>query len=121
LRILLVEDHKDTARIMARLLEQLDYEIKTADSLAAARKLTAIHSFDLVVSDLGLPDGSGNDLMRELREKYALKGIALTGWGMEEDVRATVEAGFDRHLTKPINFQSLVSAIREVAQGMEHR
>jgi light-regulated signal transduction histidine kinase (bacteriophytochrome)/ActR/RegA family two-component response regulator len=121
LRILLVEDHKDTARIMARLLEQLDYEIKTADSLAAARKLTAIHSFDLVVSDLGLPDGSGNDLMRELREKYAIKGIALTGWGMEEDVRATVEAGFDRHLTKPINFQSLVSAIREVAQGMEHR
>lgn len=121
LRILLVEDHKDTARIMARLLEQLDYEIKTADSVAAARKLTSIHSFDLIVSDLGLPDGSGNDLMRELRGKHAIKGIALTGWGMEEDVRATVEAGFDRHLTKPVNFQSLVAAIREVAQGQERR
>ena len=117
LRILLVEDHKDTAQIMARLLEQLDYEIKTADSIAAARKLTAVYSFDLVVSDLGLPDGSGNDLMRELRGKHAMKGIALTGWGMEEDVRATVEAGFDRHLTKPVNFQSLVAAIREVVQG----
>ena len=98
---------------MSRLLEQLNYEIKTAESLEAARKLTAMYSFDLVVSDLGLPDGSGNDLMRELRDRYGMKGIALTGWGMEEDVRATVEAGFDRHLTKPIDFQSLVAAIRE--------
>ena len=113
-RILLVEDHKDTARVMARLLEQLQYEIRTADSLAAARKLVAGYSFDLVISDLGLPDGSGNDLMRELRGTRGMRGIALTGWGMEEDVAQSRDAGFDRHLTKPVDFASLQAAIRAI-------
>ena len=117
LRILLVEDHKDTAKVMARLLEQANYEIRTADSIDAARRLVAGHAFDLVISDLGLPDGNGTDLMVELRARHGIKGIALTGWGMEDDVRRSREAGFDRHLTKPVNFQALKAAIREVTAG----
>jgi light-regulated signal transduction histidine kinase (bacteriophytochrome) len=113
LKILLVEDHKDTARVMSRLLGQ-DHEVQIADSIAAARALAAKRAFDLVISDLGLPDGSGNDLMRELRARYRLKGIALTGWGMEDDIRASKEAGFACHLTKPVNFKSLTAAIRDV-------
>jgi two-component system CheB/CheR fusion protein len=114
LRILLVEDHEDTARVMTRLLAQVGYDVETARGIAAARALVSNRPFDLVISDLGLPDGSGNDLMRELRDRHGLKGIALTGWGMEEDVRGAHEAGFARHLTKPVNFQALRAAIRDV-------
>jgi CheY-like chemotaxis protein len=113
-RILLVEDHQDTARVMARLLKQLKYEVETAENIALALKLASTTSFDLVISDLGLPDGSGNDLMRQLRAKHGLRGIALTGWGMEDDMQKSKEAGFERHLTKPVDFQSLQVAIREV-------
>jgi CheY-like chemotaxis protein len=67
--------------------------------------------FDLVLSDLGLPDGSGLDLMRHLRDRYGLAGIALTGYGMEEDIRRGREAGFVDHLVKPITFQKLADAI----------
>jgi CheY-like chemotaxis protein len=68
------------------------------------------------VSDLGLPDGSGHDLMRELKSRYGLSGIALSGYGMEEDVHQSREAGFDRHLTKPVSIQVLAAAIRESAK-----
>ena len=68
------------------------------------------------LSDLGLPDGSGLDLMRELAGRTALRGIALSGYGMEEDVRQSLEAGFAKHLTKPVNLQALQAALREVAR-----
>ena len=70
---------------------------------------------DLVLSDIGLPDGSGLDLMAELSRRYGLRGIALTGYGMEDDVARSREAGFARHLTKPVNLEQLETAIRQVA------
>lgn len=112
--ILLVEDHSDTARVMARLLMQFGYDVQIAQNLATARAAAQSRTFDVVISDLGLPDGSGNDLMQELRDMYQIKGIALTGWGMEEDIRRSKEAGFSRHITKPVDFQSLQAAIRAV-------
>ena len=121
LRILLVEDHADTAEAVAELLRLLGHEVTVALTLAAGLAAAEeIHSrgpcgIDLVVSDLGLPDGSGLDLMRELAARYGLKGIALSGYGMEEDLRRSREAGFERHLTKPINFQALQAVLREVA------
>jgi PAS domain S-box-containing protein len=119
--ILLVEDHADTAAAMSELLRQLGHEVAVADSVAAALAVAGhIQSggegIDLVISDLGLPDGSGLDLMRDLSRRYGLKGIALSGYGMEEDLRRSREAGFEKHLTKPINFQSLQAVLREVAQ-----
>lgn len=118
LRILLVEDHEDTAQAMADLLGLMGHEVTLAGSVAAALAAAeAVHErgIDLVVSDLGLPDGSGQDLMRELIRLYGWKGIALSGYGMEEDVRRSREAGFARHLTKPVDLDTLRAAIRQVA------
>lgn len=117
-RILLVEDHESTARVMVRLLNILGHEVQSADSVQGALKAADEHSFDMVISDLGLPDGTGLDLMRTLREKYAaLRGIALTGYGMVEDQEASLAAGFDRHMTKPVDLEKLASLIREMASS----
>ena len=121
LRLLLVEDHPDTAEAMADLLRALGHEVRVAGTVAqglatAAATLEAGESIDLVISDLGLPDGTGMDLMRELVARYGLRGIALSGYGTEEDVRRSLEAGFTRHLTKPVNFQALEAVILEAAR-----
>ncbi|HEX4961840.1 MAG TPA: PAS domain S-box protein [Thermoanaerobaculia bacterium] len=123
LHVLLVEDHEDTAEAMADLLRLLGHEVTVAGSVAAALAAAgAVHDgasrrLDLVVSDLGLPDGSGHDLMRQLAERHALRGIALSGYGMEEDVHRSHEAGFLRHLTKPVDLQALKAAIQQAAEG----
>ncbi len=114
-RILLVEDHEDTAEAMADLLSVRGHQVTVARSLAEARAAAAASPFDLLVSDLGLPDGSGHELMRELSARYGLRGIALSGYGMEEDLRKSREAGFKRHLIKPVSPQALESAIQQVA------
>jgi DNA-binding response OmpR family regulator len=85
---------------------------------AAAAAQESGATIDLVISDLGLPDGSGMDLMRELGRLYRLRGIALSGYGSEEDVRRSLEAGFARHLTKPVNFQALEAVIHETAEAV---
>lgn len=125
LRILLVEDHPDTAEAMADLLRLIGHQVVVAGSVTAALETAASllngddgeARIDLVVSDLGLPDGSGQDLMRELVRRYHLRGIAVSGYGMEEDVRRSHEAGFSRHLTKPVDLAALREAIRQVAGG----
>jgi two-component system CheB/CheR fusion protein len=110
-RILLVDDHADTLEITGLLLSNLSYEVHLAADVRSALELAAANRFDLVVSDLGLPDGSGFDLMQELRDRYGLKGIALSGYGMAEDVRLSHLAGFVEHLVKPVTFQTLQAAI----------
>jgi CheY-like chemotaxis protein len=119
LRILLVEDHADTAEAMADLLREMGHEVTVAGSVAGGLAAAASQAgrIDLVLSDLGLPDGTGLDLMAELHGRYGVKGIALSGYGMEEDVRKSLEAGFDRHLTKPVNLQALQTAIQATARG----
>jgi PAS domain S-box-containing protein len=119
LRILLVEDHADTAEAMADLLREMGHQVTVAGSVAGGLAAAASHDgrIDLVLSDLGLPDGTGLDLMTELHGRYGVKGIALSGYGMEEDVRKSLEAGFDRHLTKPVNLQALQTAIQDAARG----
>jgi len=117
LRILLVEDHPDTAEAMAELLRLLGHRVTVAGGVAAA--LAAAEGedgLDLVISDLGLPDGSGLDVMRRLSASRRLPGIALSGYGMEEDVRRSLEAGFDRHLTKPVTLQALEATIWQVVR-----
>ncbi|HEY5297544.1 MAG TPA: PAS domain S-box protein [Verrucomicrobiae bacterium] len=115
-RILLVEDHEPTRNALTNLLMRRHYKIRPAASIAEARAIAAREKFDFVISDIGLPDGSGNDLMAELRDLYGLKGIALTGYGMEQDIDRSLAAGFVSHLTKPIHMQALenVLAISEL-------
>jgi PAS domain S-box-containing protein len=113
--ILLVEDHADTLMIMSRVLKSLGFAVTTATTVAGALRAAASDSFDLLVSDIGLPDGSGLEIMRTVRERYGVRGIALSGFGQEEDVSRSREAGFSEHLVKPVNFQKLESVIRRVA------
>ncbi len=120
LRILLVEDHTDTREAIAELLRLYGHTIETADSVATAVAAVAEGggrcTFDLVISDLGLPDGSGLDLLREIRALCGdeVKAICLSGYGMEEDMRKSREAGFLAHLTKPVSLQELEAVLQRV-------
>jgi len=110
-RILLVEDHASTVDALTQLLVRRKYEVVVAKCLAEARALTRGEKFDLLISDIGLPDGNGYELMTELRGHNGLVGIALTGYGMEEDVDRSRKAGFFMQLTKPVSIQALDSAL----------
>jgi PAS domain S-box-containing protein len=112
LRILLVDDHKDTVRTLNLLLTRLGYAVVSAESVSEALKAANKSHFDLLVSDIGLPDGSGLDLIRRIRERQQIDGIALSGFGMEDDLRKSREAGFVDHLIKPINLDRLQAALR---------
>ena len=112
--LLLVEDHADTARVLSRILQNSGYQVAHADTVRRARELAESRRFDLVVSDLGLPDGSGLDLMQSLREAHGLRGIALSGFGTDEDRAASRAAGFAEHLTKPVDWPLLRDAIERL-------
>ena len=102
--ILLVEDHRDTLMAMTRLLRRIGHRVTGADSVAAAVAAADGNRFDVLVSDVDLPDGTGLDLMRQLTARPGarpLPGIALTGYGMESDLQQTRDAGFFAHLVKP--------------------
>jgi PAS domain S-box-containing protein len=114
-RILLVEDHADTRHVLARLLQSAGCAVTTAGSAREAMELADRAPFDLLVSDIGLPDGSGLDVMRYVKARHNLKGIALTGFGQDDDLARSSAAGFETHLTKPVNFQMLKEVIRRVA------
>jgi PAS domain S-box-containing protein len=109
--ILLVEDHVSTARMTVRLLRSWGHTVAHATSVREALRLAGSEHFDLIISDLGLPDGSGQELVRKLREQRPVRAIAISGYGMESDVQQSVEAGFIEHLTKPINATMLQEAI----------
>lgn len=109
LRLLLVEDHDSTRRLLTKLLQSFGHEIAPASCVAQAMALADTRDFDLIISDIGLPDGSGHDLMRKLRDRF--HGIALTGYGMEEDIQRSSDAGFLDHLTKPVDARKLEQAI----------
>ncbi|HEX4707727.1 MAG TPA: ATP-binding protein [Candidatus Udaeobacter sp.] len=113
-RVLLVDDHYDTCIGMKRMLERHGYEITVAHSAEQAVEKVHSEDFDLLISDIGLPDRSGYDLMREVRLKKDLPGIALSGFGSEQDVDQAKQAGFSEHLTKPINFERLQKTIEDV-------
>ena len=115
--ILVVEDHADSALMLTRLLKRAGYVVDAATCVEDAVTLAkneevAGTPFHLVLSDVGLPDATGYDLMRRLLENHRLKGIALSGYGQSDDVRKALDAGFSYHLTKPIDFDRLQEMIR---------
>jgi CheY-like chemotaxis protein len=117
-RILLVEDHRDTARALSRLLSMLGHQVSIAQTVSEALSLVdSPDRFDLMISDIGLPDGSGLDLMTQLRQRFNgsdMRAVALTGYGMQEDQRRALDAGFDAHMTKPVDIQKLADTINEL-------
>ncbi len=114
--ILVVDDHKDTCTGMKMILERRGYDITVAHTADQAVEKARAQEFDLLISDIGLPDRSGYDLMRELGAARHLPGIAISGFGMEHDVTKAKAAGFAQHLTKPINFERLEEAIRSLLE-----
>jgi signal transduction histidine kinase len=117
LHVLLVEDNVVALKVMSRLFRDFGYEVTPAADVASARTAARAQRFDLVVSDLGLPDGNGLELMRQLHDQYGLRGIALSGYGQDQDVRESREAGFVEHLVKPIDFARLEAAVRRATSG----
>lgn len=115
LRLLLVEDHEATLHVLQRLLSKEGYRVVTAACVADALEAATHSTFDLVISDLGLPDGSGIELMQTLRVTYGLSGIALTGYGMENDLAESEAAGFFAHLLKPVE----ISQLRRLLQSRQ--
>ena len=113
-RILLVEDHATTAALMARLLRKRGHHVELAHNKKDAIAVGLRDEFDVIISDLGLPDGTGFEVMEALSSKSRAVGIALTGYGMEADVAQTMKAGFRFHLTKPVDAQKLYEAIEQI-------
>lgn len=112
LRILLVEDHLDILQCLFKLLKKWGHSVAAAQNVRMAQELADEQPFDLLISDLGLPDGSGLDVMRRVKERYGTPGIALSGYGTEEDIRQSRAAGFAEHLVKPVNIAALRTALR---------
>lgn len=113
--ILLVEDHDDSLRAMSRLLEHADHEVTCASTVAQARSLCARRKFDLLVCDIGLPDGDGWELGALARE-CGIPGVAVTGYGYAADVARSREAGFAEHLTKPVSAGQLLDAVEQATR-----
>ncbi len=115
-RLLLVEDHVDTARALSRLLENRGYKLEAASSVASALEAAGRGEFDVFLCDLGLPDGTGIDFIEKVRKSRDTPAIALTGFGMQEDIERAQRAGFNAHLTKPVNLQKLEVTIWQLLQ-----
>jgi PAS domain S-box-containing protein len=118
-RILFVEDHADSAEIFTMLLQELGYKVDSCTTVADALKLANENRFDLLISDIGLPDGSGIDLLRAIRQHSTLPAIALTGYGMDTDVARYKQEGFNGHLTKPVDMELLRNTIRQLLVARE--
>lgn len=113
--ILLVDDSAETLAPLSRLLKLSGYDVRVAQSAAEAlERVAAPMPADLVISDLRLPDRSGTELMREVKQRHNLPGIAMTGYTGDETVRDCQSAGFSRHLAKPVNFEDLRAAVSDL-------
>lgn len=111
--ILLVEDHEPTRASLARLLRRRGYVVTPAGSVAEASAAARGRRFDLLISDLGLPDGNGCELAARFQDRFDHR-IALSGYGMEDDVARSRQAGFSRHLVKPLTIQTLDLILSEL-------
>ncbi|MDB6075490.1 MAG: domain S-box, partial [Verrucomicrobiaceae bacterium] len=112
--ILLIDDHSDTLRSLARLLSRRGHTVTIADSCATALAHFANAKFDIVISDLGLPDRSGIELITDIRKTSSIPAIAMSGYGMEADLLRSKEAGFNLHLIKPVELGTLLAAIHRL-------
>lgn len=115
MRILLVEDHRDTRHTMETILRRDNFNVISAGTAREALALAEQQTFDVLIADLGLPDRSGLDLMKELGSRFGIRGIATSGYGMEEDIAQCRAAGFDYHLTKPVRIAQLRTLLADLS------
>lgn len=110
-----MEDHGDTRRVLLSMLSRWGYEVSAADSVASGLEFFRAKDFDVLLSDIGLPDGDGYDLVIAAKQIRAFTAVALTAYGSADDISRGREAGFDHHLTKPVDFQELRNVLAEAA------
>jgi signal transduction histidine kinase len=115
LHVLLVDDHDDTMQIMRRILTRWGMRLTTAGRVSEAVAAASATKFDLLISDIGLPDGSGCDLVARVQKLQPIPAIALSGFGMDADVRRSLDAGFAAHLTKPVSLDRLKDLIGQLS------
>src|SRR3954454_6725455 len=114
MRILLVEDHVDTREVLTRLLTHWGFEVASAENLQHGLDQLDGEPIDVILSDIGLPDGTGYALINEARRRGKnVLGIALSGFGFPTELRPAPQSGFDHHLTKPFDCQELRSILEE--------
>ena len=115
LRVLLVEDHPDTRRMLSRLLTYFGHQVLTAGNVRSALDIVGSGEIDVLVCDIGLPDGSGYEVILQAQQKRPIRAVALTGFGTDEDLRRSKEAGFDFHLVKPVDVHELQTILDKLA------
>src|SRR5213080_1979441 len=111
LRILLVDDHQDTCAALEKLLVRRGHLVAATHNVRSAMEAAARNRFDLLISDIALPDGSGIDLMTQLQAISKMPGIAISGFGNNRDIEKSLEAGFCEHLIKPVKLETLEAAM----------
>ena len=117
LKILLVDDHQDTCAALEKLLVRRGYLVAATHSMRSAMETAVRNKFDLLISDVALPDGTGLELMMQLRAISNIPGIAISGFGNNGDIERSLQAGFSEHLIKPVKFDTLEAAIEQALQG----
>jgi CheY-like chemotaxis protein len=115
LKILLVEDHQDTAHALANLLAREAHRVRRVHTGSDALRAAAEQPFDLLISDLRLPDISGCEVMAQLKRKYNLIGIAVSGMSAPADIERALAAGFSRYLVKPVKLETLREVVEQIA------
>src|SRR5262249_12769969 len=111
LKILLVDDHKDTCAALEKLLVRRGHLVTATHNVRSAMEAAVGNKFDLLISDIALPDGSGLEVMMQLRAISKIPGIAISGFGNNGDIERSLQAGFSEHLIKPIKLEKLEAAI----------
>lgn len=112
--ILVVEDHADSLSALAMLLRREGYQIHVASGVREASAVAGTLGCDLLLADLGLPDGSGTQLMRDLKRQFGTRGIAISGFTDGPTKDAAAAAGFEQFIEKPAVFDRLLTAVRDV-------
>lgn len=115
MRILIVDDHEDTAELFAMTLRDRGHDVTVVSTVADAIRVVSDGCCEVVVCDLRLPDGNGWDLMRTLASEHKMTGIALSGLGYAADIERSRAAGFARHLTKPVDLETLIHAVESLS------
>ncbi len=111
LRILLVDDHQDTCAALEKLLVRRGHLVAATHNMRSAMEAAVRNRFDLLISDIALPDGSGMELMMQLQAISKMPGIAISGFGNNGDIEKSLKAGFSEHLIKPVKLEKLEAAM----------
>ena len=117
-RIIVVEDHADTAEGLRRFLTHIGYKVYIAPDVASARALAKAVEFDVLLSDIRLPDGTGWDLMRELKEdRPELPAVAISAFNSDDEIARSKRVGFLDHVAKPLVAEELTAALENAVRG----